>query len=109
MERTMTAYINWAAYTQAIKGDAFQTQGNNVADYETVLTTATSSAAPEGAQYASVYCDVNTKIEANIISQYQNTLGETIYNAKETFCGAGERIEVPNVVVGVTTLTVTDV
>lgn len=105
----MTAYINWMAYTQNIKGDAVQTQGNTVADYEVEASGGTSNVAPEGSQYATVYCDVAMKVEANIISPKDLQEGETIYNAKELFCGAGERIEVPNVIVGKTTLTVTDV
>jgi len=103
----MTGNINWAAYTQAnVNGGAIQTQGNNVADYEIVLTTATSAVAPEGTMYASVYCDVASTIKANVISTPDN---KTIFNANTTYCGAAERIEIPNVIAGKTTLTVTDI
>lgn len=105
----MTGYINWMAKTQPTKDGAFQMEGNTVADFETVASAGTSSAAPEGAQYATVVCTVNSKIEANIISPKGNLDGDTIYNAKELFAYAGVPIQIPNIIVGKTTLTVTDV
>ena len=104
----MTAYINWMAYTQHTKDGSLPTEGNVVADYDTVASAGTATA-PEGAQYASITCSVDTTLEADIISTTGNKDGETIFNAKETFCGAGNTIQIPNIVAGVTTFTVTDV
>ncbi len=105
----MTGYINWMAYTQATKDGVIPTEGNTVSDYVTVATGNSSAVAPEGAQYASVTCDVASIVEANIISTTKNPDGEAIFNAKELYVPAGVTIQIPNIVVGKTTLTITDV
>ena len=97
------------AYTQAIKGDALQTEGNAVADAETVASAGTSAACPEGTQYVSVWCDVASTVEANVISVSGASAGDTIYNAKEYKIPANIPVQIPNVVPGVTTITVTDI
>ena len=98
----MTAYINWMAYKQESKDGTFQTQGNTVADYDAVAS-ASSATAPEGAQYATISCDVATKLNATRLK-----LGD-VFQDKDLYCAAGERIEIPNVVPKVTVITVTDV
>lgn len=105
----MTGYINWMAFTQPIKGDVVTIEGNAVSDAVTVTTGNTSAAAPQGAQYASVWCTVASTIEANIISTKNNPAGETIYNAKEYKVPANIPVQIPNIVPGVTTITVTDI
>lgn len=106
----MTGYINWMAFTQKTKDGFIPTEGNAVADAVTVASAGTSAPAPEGAQYASIWCDVDSTIEANIIStKTGQPQGETIYNAKEFKVPAGVMVQIPNVVPGVTTITVTDI
>lgn len=98
------------AYTQANKVSTMQTEGNAVADFETVASTGTSGAAPEGAQYASVLCTVDSIVEPNVIGRDPNNrAGETIFNARQYAAPAGIPIQIPNVIVGVTTITVTDI
>lgn len=102
----MTGIINWAAYTQSnVNGTVINTQGNNVADGVTVASGGTAKA-PEGAMYASVYCDVVSTVSPDFISSPDD---KTIFNGKETRFAAGETREIPNVIPGKTTLTVTDV
>lgn len=103
----MTGYINWFALTQPIKGDVLNMEGNAVADYETVTSTNTSNAAPEGAQYASIVCSVDSTVEATNIGR--NGQAETILSDKEQFAPAGVPLQIPNVIPGKTTITVTDV
>lgn len=95
------------ALTQPIRGDAIQMEGNTVADAETVASTATSGAAPEGAQYASVWCDVASTIEVTNIGR--NGEAETIFSSNEYKAPANAIIQIPNIIVGKTTITVTDI
>lgn len=104
----MTGYVNWMAYTQEAKDGSFDTKGNAVADAVEVTSGNTSAAAPQGAQYAVVVTTVLSTIEANVISTQNSPEGEAIYNAKEMKVPAGVW-EIPNIVPGVTTITVTDV
>lgn len=105
----MTGYINWMALTQPIKGDVLPMEGNPVADAETVASTGTSNAAPEGAQYASVWCDVASTVEVNIISRSPTGEPETIHSAKEMKIPANVPVQIPNIVPGSSTITVTDI
>lgn len=105
----MTGYINWMATTQPSKDGTFNMEGNVVADYVTVASGNTSPVAPEGAIYATINCTVDSTVEANIISQSGQADGQALYNAKQLFCPAGVPVQIPNIVVGKTTITVTDV
>lgn len=105
----MTGYVNWHALTQPIKGDLVQLDGNIVADGEVLASTETTAVAPEGAQYASVWCTVASTVEANLISPKKNPAGETIYNAKEYAVPPETFVTIPNVIAGKTTITVTDI
>jgi len=105
----MTGYINWMAYTQASKDGTLPTEGNTISDYVTVASAGTSAAAPTGAQYATIVCSVASKVEANIISVSGVSDGDTIYSAKELYVAANVPVQIPNIVVGKTTLTVTDI
>ena len=105
----MTGYVNWMALTQPIKGDVVAMEGNTVSDAVTVASAGTSAVAPEGAQYASVWCDAASTIEANIIDPKGNPAGATIYNAKEYKVPANYVVQIPNIIPGVTTITVTDI
>lgn len=103
----MTGYINWKAMTMPIKGDVLQMEGNNVADTDTVASAGTATA-PLGAQYASVWCDVASTLEADVISLNGSPEGEPIYNAKTFIVPANTMVHIPNIVAGTTTITVTD-
>lgn len=105
----MTAYINWMALTQPSKDGTLPMEGNAVSNYESVATGGTSAVAPQGTQYATVMCDANSKIVASVISLKNQADGDAIYNSKEVFCSANYPAYIPNVVVGVTTLTITEV
>lgn len=105
---TMTGYINWKALTQPTKDGNLPMEGNNVADYVTVASAGTSAVAPEGSVYASITCSVASTVEANVIKSLRNEV-DPIYSAKELYVPAGVPTQIPNVVVGVTTITVTDV
>ena len=61
----MTNYINWIETSQPIKGDLLPGEGNAVANYQTTASAATSSAAPRGADYASVWATVACKVVAS--------------------------------------------
>ena len=84
-------------------------EGNPVADYESVASTASSNAAPEGAAYASVWCDVASVVEGDVISPKGAKAGEAIYSAKEIAVPANIPVQIPNIIPGVTTITVTDI
>ncbi len=104
-----TCYINWMAMTQPIKGDVLPMEGNAVSDAVTVASAGTSAAAPQGAQYASIFCTVATTVEANIISLRSGGEPNATYSAKEMKIPAGIMVQIPNIVVGKTTITVTDI
>lgn len=105
----MTAYINYMAFTQKTKDGNVPTQGNAVADAETVSSGGTSAVAPEGTQYIAIWSDAATTIEINIVSLNGSPNGEAIYNAKEIKIPANALVEIPNIVAGVSTVTVTDI
>ncbi len=104
----MTGYINWLALTQPSKDGTMNMEGNVVADYVTVASAGTSAVAPEGAEYATVYCTVNSTVEATNIA-VKDGVTNTLLSDKELFVYAGVPVQIPNVVVGKTTITVTDV
>lgn len=104
-----TCYVNWMAMTQPVKGDVLPMEGNPVSDAVTVASAGTSAAAPEGAQYATVWCTVASTIEANIISRKSGGEIETLFSAKEQKIPAGAMVQIPNIVVGQTTITATDI
>ena len=104
----MTGYVNWMGMTQPVKAGVLNMEGNSVADAVTVASGGTSAVAPEGAQYASVWCDVASTVEANIISLSSGGEPHALYSAKEYKIPAGVPTQIPNIVVGQTTITVTD-
>lgn len=97
----MTNYVNWMQYSQQIKGDVLQTQGNPVANHESPATGVASGAAPQGAQYAYVWADVATQVQAtNLNTNLGSGLTVTI--------PANTILEIPNIKVGETTIEMTD-
>ena len=99
------------ALSQPIKVDQLNMEGNAVADAVTVASAGTSAVAPEGTEYISMWCDVASTIEANILGRDPTNIpaGEVIFNAKEYKIPAGVVFQIPNIIPGVTTITVTDI
>lgn len=104
-----TCYVNWMAMTQPVKSDVLQMEGNAVSDAVTVADAGTSAVAPQGAQYASLFCTVASTVEANIISLRSGGEPHALYSAKEMAVPAGISVQIPNIVVGKTTITVNDI
>ena len=98
----MTNYINWMQLSQPIKGDVVTMEGNAVSDYESPATTVASGVAPEGAQYASVWADVAIKVEASNLDENAG------FSDKEYALPANTVLQIPNITVGKTTITCTD-
>ena len=75
----MANYVTWVQLNQPIKGDLVQMQGNPVADTVSPASGVATDVAPDGAQYAVVWADVATQVQANGLSdisdQYQNKSG----------------------------------
>jgi hypothetical protein len=89
------------------KDGVLQMQGNPVATTESPATTVASGVAPIGAQYAVVWADVPTEVQANTLTK--NASAANLGDAKSISWPANTALEVPNVIVGVTTITMTDV
>ncbi len=84
-----------------------QMQGNPVKNSETVTTGNTSAVAPKGAVYARVLVSVLSTVSANTLAQGPNSVN--LGNGRTIVVPANGVIEIPNVIEGVTTVTVANV
>lgn len=103
----MTNYVTWMQLNQPSKGDVLQMQGNPVADTLSPLTTVATAVAPVGAAYAVCWADVAVKVEADTLARGANSVN--LGDGKFITIPANTMIEVPNVIAGVTAITMTDV
>ena len=99
----MANYITWMQNNQPIKGDILQMQGNPVSDTVSPASAAATAVAPEGSHYALVWADVATEVKATNLNKVND-----LYQAKSVTIPANYVLEVPNVQVGYTTITLTD-
>lgn len=97
----MTGYINWMQLNAPIRGDAMQMEGNPVSDHSVVASAGTATA-PEGAVYASVWCTVAATIKAT-------NLKDAKAQNKTYAAPAGTVIQVPNLTPGQSVITITDI
>lgn len=104
----MTNYVNWLKTSQMSKsGTTLQTQGNPVANSESPATGVASGAAPEGANYAMVWADVATRVQASPI-RVQSEAGPDTGNYTVAL-PANTILEIPNIIPGETTVEMTDI
>ena len=98
----MAIYLNWMEFSQTIKGDLVPTEGNPVADHLVLTSGVASTVAPVGAQYASVW---STAAATVAVSDLGGKLGEN----KTYALPANVVLQIPNIVVNSSTITVTDI
>lgn len=104
----MTGHVDWMQLNMPIHGDAIQMQGNTVGNTETVASAGTSAVAPVGAHYARIIVSVLSTVVATNLKP--NLSGQTnLGDGKTVTVPANGLIEIPNILEGVTTITVTDV
>lgn len=108
MEDNMTNHINWLKSNQASQsGTTLQTQGNPTANDESPATTVASGLAPAGSNYAMVWADVATQVEA---SPLRNTVnGQDDVGSFTIAIPANVLLEIPNIIGSRTTITMTDI
>lgn len=102
----MTNYINWMQNNQPIAGDKLPMQGNPVEDHESPATGIASGVAPQGAQYAMVWADVNVTVEAANLNS--SATGTALADGKTVALPANTPMEVPNIEPLKTTITMTN-
>lgn len=101
----MVNFVNWHTTNQPIKGDVLQMQGNPVANHETPATGVATAVAPIGAQYASVWATVSVTVSVSEVSG----AGKDLVVGKTIAIPANTMLEIPNVVVDKSTITMTDI
>ena len=102
----MTNYVNWMQNNQTIRDGNLPTNGNPVASHESPASGVPTAVAPTGAHYAVVWSTVDTVIEVNEAA----TINPPDLAAGSTVAWpAGIPFEIPNVIVGVTTIEMTDI
>jgi hypothetical protein len=102
----MANYITWMNLNMpAGKDGVLPMQGNPVAATVTPASGVASAVAPEGAQYAVVWADVPSAVSASVL---KGVNGDNLGDGKAITIPANTMIEIPNVIVGKTTITMTD-
>ena len=104
----MTNYVTWMQANQPTRGGGLQTQGNPAAATVSPATGVATAVAPVGAEYAVVWADVATQIEAALLKP----VGSNDVNLGDGLAitwPANTPLEIPNVQAGITTIEMTDV
>jgi len=99
----MVGYVNWMQKSQPIKGDLLPIEGNPVSNHTVTASGVATSAAPQGTQYVSLWSDAAATVSASALADV--TLGEGLTFALP----ANYVMQIPNIIPGETTITITDI